>query len=86
MSKSDKRETKIRQNTKGVSLLDYEWLINKYGSISKGGSHPMALIDGCPYPIPYARTKEVLVVYVLKLLNAIDLVKNNELTKSLTKK
>jgi len=78
MGKKEKREEKIRQNTKNVPLNDYEWLIKKYGNIRKGGGHPIALIDGCPYPIPYARTKRVKEDYVLKLLHAIDSVKKKK--------
>jgi hypothetical protein len=42
MSSQEKRESKIRENTKNVSLEDFEWLINKYGYIKAGGNHPKA--------------------------------------------
>jgi hypothetical protein len=33
VTKADKREQKIRENTKNVSLEDFEWLVCHYGHI-----------------------------------------------------
>jgi len=70
MSKAEKREQKIRQNTKNVSLDDFEWLICKYGSIKMGGNHAVAVINGRLYPYP--RKNPVQQPYVIGLLKIID--------------
>jgi hypothetical protein len=70
MTKADKREQKIRQNTKNVSLEDFEWLICRYGYIKAGGSHPEAIIGQESYPYP--KTNPIRQPYVLGLLELID--------------
>jgi hypothetical protein len=70
VTKADKREDKIRQNTKNVSLDDFEWLISRYGSIEFGGNHAMANINGLR--LPYKRKNPVLFHYVEELLIIID--------------
>jgi hypothetical protein len=70
MVKRGKREERIRANTKNVALKDYEWLINRYGYIKEGGSHPQAVIGTRVFP--YKRTNPVHPPYVEKLLEIID--------------
>ena len=70
MTKSDKREQKIRQNTKNVSLEDFEWLICKYGYIKFGGSHAIAVIGAQHYP--YKRQNPVRHPFVKDVLALID--------------
>ncbi|AII58728.1 hypothetical protein X792_05005 [Dehalococcoides mccartyi CG1] len=73
MTASDKREQKIRQNPKNVSLEDFEWLVNKYGTIKMGGSHAKAQIG--QYSLPYPRTNPIRTCYVKDLINKIDSLK-----------
>jgi hypothetical protein len=70
VSNADKREQKIRLNTKNVSLEDFEWLISRYGSIEFGGNHALANISGTR--LPYKRKNPVLFHYVEELLVIID--------------
>ncbi len=70
MVKVDKREQKIRQNTKNVSLEEFEWLIRRYGYIKAGGNHSVAVIGNQAYPYP--RTNPVRQPYVKGLLELID--------------
>jgi len=70
MVKADKRELKIRQNPKNVSLADFEWLINQYGYIKAGGRHALAVIGGIHYSYP--RNSPVHYVYVKALIELID--------------
>lgn len=70
MSKQEKREQKIRDNTKNVSLRDFEALILQYGYIKEGGSHPKAIIGNIMYP--YKRENPVKPAYVEGLLEIID--------------
>jgi hypothetical protein len=70
VTKADKREQKIRDNTKNVSLEDFEWLVRRYGKIEFGGKHPLATFG--PLCIPYKRRNPVLSVYVEILLRIID--------------
>lgn len=70
MAKADKRELKIRQNTKNVSLEDFEWLICRYGYIKAGGSHPEAVIGKDSYP--YRKTNPISQYYVKGLLDLLD--------------
>jgi hypothetical protein len=70
MSKADKREQKIRQNTRDVSLDDFEWIINKYGKIEQGGKHGLASIGNTRYP--YRRQNPMNFHYVEELLRIID--------------
>jgi hypothetical protein len=70
MSKQDKRESKIRENTKNVSLEDFEALVNKYGRIEFGGKHPKAVIGQRAYS--YKRTNPVNPTYVEHLIEMID--------------
>jgi hypothetical protein len=70
MTRADKREQKIRENTRNVSLEDFEWLICQYGYIKAGGNHPEAIIGLESYPYP--RTNPVRQCYVKRLLERID--------------
>lgn len=70
MSKADKKELKIRQNTKNVSLEDFEWLIGQYGKLEFGGSHALASIGNIRYP--YKRQNPMNFHYVEELLKIID--------------
>jgi len=70
MSKTDKREQKIRQNTKNVSLEDFEWLISKYGKVEYGGKHGLASIGGTRYS--YRRQNPMNFHYVDELLRVIE--------------
>lgn len=70
MSKSEKREQKIRENPTNVSLEDFEALINQYGYITEGGSHPKARIEHNVYP--YKRENPVNRAYVKGILEIID--------------
>jgi hypothetical protein len=70
MTKKEKRELKIRDNLRNVSLEDYEWLINQHGYIKFGGSHALAVIGTRIYPYP--RTNPVNQNYIKGLLEIID--------------
>jgi hypothetical protein len=70
MSRKDKREQEIRDNTRNVSLEDFEWLITKYGHIKEGRNHPKAIIGKRVYP--YKRTNPIKAPYVEKLIEMID--------------
>ena len=70
MSKADKKELKIRQNTKNVSLEDFEWLIGQNGKFEFGGSHALASIGNIRYP--YKRQNPMNFHYVEELLKIID--------------
>jgi hypothetical protein len=73
MSKKEKRELKIRENLKSVSLTDFEWLINQYGYIKEGGNHPKAKIGKTTYP--YKRENPIKQAYVEGILEIIDKLK-----------
>jgi len=70
MSKKEKREQKIRENVKNVSLEDFEWLINQYGYIKAGSNHSLAIIG--PRTYPYPRTNPLNQNYVKGILEIID--------------
>lgn len=70
MGRKDTREQKIRDNTKNVSLNDFEWLINKYGYIKAGGSHAIAIIGQISYAYP--KKNPMGQPYVKRLLEIID--------------
>jgi hypothetical protein len=70
MTKKDKREEKIRANPRNVSLEDFEALVNQYGYIKEGGSHPKAVINKRAFP--YTRTNPIRPPYVRKVLEIID--------------
>jgi hypothetical protein len=76
VTKADKREQKIRENTRNVSLEDFEWLIQRYGYIKAGGSHPEAIIGRESYPYP--KTNPVHQAYVKDLLKLIDMNKEGQ--------
>jgi hypothetical protein len=73
LSKAEKREQKIRENMTNVSLEDFEALINQYGNIKFGGSHPKAKIGNTTYP--YKRENPVKPAYVEGILGIIDRLK-----------
>jgi len=70
MTKAEKREQRIRENPCNVSLEEYEALINQYGHIKFGGSHPKAIIGDQTWP--YKRTNPIKAAYVVGLLEIID--------------
>ena len=70
MSKAEKRERRIRENTKNVSLEDFEALITRYGEIRGNGSHLKAHIGGHVYP--YKRENPIKEFYVEGILKIID--------------
>ena len=70
MSKTDKRELRIRQNINNVSIEELEALIKRYGRIIEGGSHPKAFINGHVYP--YKRHNPVSAHYVETIIKFID--------------
>jgi hypothetical protein len=70
MSQSEKREQRIRQNTKNVPLEDFEALIKQYGYIKFGGNHPKAIIGKIMFP--YKRENPVKPAYVEGLLAILD--------------
>ena len=73
MSKADKKEQRIRENTANVSLKDFEALIKKYGKIITGGSHPKAHIGNHIYP--YKKENQIKSHYVEAILRLIDKLK-----------
>jgi len=70
MSKKEKLEARIRNNTKQVSLDDFESLVNKYGRIEMGGKHAKARIAKAT--LTYKRTNPMPPEYVSDLLEIID--------------
>lgn len=71
MSKREKREQKIRNNPKNVSLADFEALINQYGTIKMGGKHAKAEIG--KHTLTYKRTNPIPPEYVEDLIEIIDI-------------
>lgn len=76
MGKREKREDRIRDNSRNVSLRDFEALINQYGHIKMGGKHPQAIIGNRVFP--YKQTSPVLLPYVEKVLEIIDNLKQKK--------
>jgi hypothetical protein len=76
MSKNEKREQKIRNNIKNVSLAEFEWLIKKYGDIEEGHHHAKALING--HSFPYPRENPLKYTYVERILEIIDEMKEGD--------
>ena len=70
MTRKDSREQKIRDNPTNISLTEFESLVNKYGEIVEGGSHPKAHINKHYYP--YKRHNPVNTHYVKGVLRLID--------------
>ena len=70
MSKKEKLETRIRNNTKNVSLADFEALVIKYGRMEMGGKHAKARIGKAT--LTYKRVNPVPPEYVTDLLEIID--------------
>ena len=70
MSRKDKREQKIRETQKNVSLEDFEALVNQYGYIEEGGKHPKAIIG--KNVMTYKRENPIKPVYLKQLLQYID--------------
>jgi hypothetical protein len=71
LSKRSKKEEKIRQNIKNVSLEDFEALIKIYGYIEAGAKHHKAIIGN--YSMTYKRENPMKSVYVKQILKYIDL-------------
>ena len=70
MTKKDKREQKIRDNIKNVSITELESLVKQYGQIVTGGSHPKAVIND--HTFPYVKENPVNFNYVKRILEIID--------------
>jgi hypothetical protein len=70
MTKKAKREQNIRDNTRNVSLVDFEWLIKSYGVIEAGHHHAKAIING--HSFPYPRENPIKHTYVERILEIID--------------
>jgi hypothetical protein len=70
MSKKEKVEARIRNNSKNVSLDDFEALVNKYGRIEMGGKHAKARISNAT--LTYKRVNPIPPEYVNDLLGIID--------------
>jgi hypothetical protein len=70
VTRKEKLEAKIRNNLKNVSLKDFEALINQYGKIIGGGSHPKAFINNHIYP--YKKENPVKTHYVEAVITFID--------------
>jgi hypothetical protein len=70
MSKQEKLEQKIRNNSMNVSLEDFEVLINVYGYIDRGKKHPKAIIG--QFTLPYKNENPVKLAYIKDLLQIID--------------
>jgi hypothetical protein len=73
MSKGEKKEQRIRKSINNVSLEDFEALINRYGKIIEGGSHPKAYIND--HVFAYKRHNPVSAFYVEAILRLIDEIK-----------
>ena len=71
MTKNQKRLDRARQNSKNISLTDFESLVNQYGFVKEGTKHPRAVITG-QASIPYKRESPVKKCYVDELLEAIE--------------
>lgn len=61
---------KIRNNSRNVSLQDFEKLINFFGYIEEGTRHPKAIIG--ENTLPYKRENPVKSCYVKELLAIIE--------------
>jgi hypothetical protein len=61
---------KIRNNSRNVSLQDFEKLINFFGYIEEGTRHPKAIIG--ENTLPYKREIPVKSCYVKELLAIIE--------------
>jgi hypothetical protein len=70
MSKAEKREQRIRENTTNVSMPDFEALIKRYGKIIEGENHPKAHIGN--HVFPFKRENPVKAHYVEAILGLID--------------
>jgi hypothetical protein len=70
MTNDEKREQKIRNNIKNVSLKEFEFLVKQYGQIVRSGSHPKAIIYG--HTFPYVKESPVNFNYVKRIIEIID--------------
>ena len=68
--KIDKLTEKIRNNTRNVSLKDFEALANYFGHIEEGSKHPKVIIGN--NILPYKRENPVKSCYVKELLKIIE--------------
>ena len=69
MTKREKLLAKLERNPRGVSLQDFETLINQCGYIKSSGSHPKARIGNAT--MPYKRENPVKSCYVKELFEII---------------
>jgi hypothetical protein len=76
MTNDEKREERIRNNIKNVSLIEFKFLVKKYGQWIEGGSHPKAIING--HTFPFKRVSPVNYHYVQRILEIIDEMKEEE--------
>jgi hypothetical protein len=70
MSKKDNLEIKISNNTRNVSLEEFEALVNQYGHIGTGGKRAKAVIGKAT--LTYKRVNRMPTEYVTDLLDIID--------------
>ena len=61
---------KARRNPLNISKEEFESLINLFGYIEEGGSHPKAIISN--YTLPYKRENPIKSCYVKELIEIID--------------
>ncbi len=71
MTKKEKLEAHIRNNSKNVSLNEFEALVNIYGYSKPGGKHAKAVLGN--KTLTYKRANPIDPVYVDDLLKLIDL-------------
>lgn len=70
MTKKQKLEARIRNNSRNVSLGDFEELVTLYGHVKMGSKHAKAVIGGIT--LTYKRVNPVPKEYVVDLLHIID--------------
>jgi hypothetical protein len=70
MTNDEKREERIRNNIKNVSLSEFKFLVRKYGQLVEGGSHPKAIVNG--HTFPFKKENPVNFNYVKRILEIID--------------
>ena len=79
MSKREKLLARARRNPRNLSLEEFESLVNAYGHIEEGGSHPKAIIRD--FTLPYKRQNPVKGCYTNDLIEIIDSIEKNRKTK-----
>jgi hypothetical protein len=70
LSTKEKLLEKARRNSRNVSNEEFESLIQLFGYVEEGGSHPKAIISS--YTLPYKRESPIKSCYVKELIEIID--------------